>query len=62
MNDLGILHYFIGIEVASSSQGYLLSQSKYIADLFEHARLLITRLLILLLRQVYDIPYQMVFL
>jgi len=29
---------FFGIEVASSSKGYLLSQSKYVVDLFEHSR------------------------
>ena len=32
MKDLGFLRYFIGIEIAYYSRGYLLSQQKYIAD------------------------------
>ena len=35
MKDLGFLHYFLGIEVAYFSRGYLLSQQKYIADLLD---------------------------
>nr|GEV39995.1 uncharacterized mitochondrial protein AtMg00810-like [Tanacetum cinerariifolium] len=39
MKDLGLLRYFLGIEVASSQKDYLLSQSKYIVDLFDRARM-----------------------
>src|SRR5438270_8863247 len=39
MKDLGWLRYFLGIEVAYSSRGYLLSQQKYISDILARATL-----------------------
>ncbi|XP_047335655.1 secreted RxLR effector protein 161-like [Impatiens glandulifera] len=39
MKIFGMLRYFLGIEVFYSPKGYLLSQSKYIADLFERTQL-----------------------
>jgi len=39
MKDLSYLQYFLGIEVAHSLRGYLLSQSKNVADIFEWTRL-----------------------
>jgi len=39
MKDFSYLRYFLGIEIAYSPRGYLLSQSKYVAYILERARL-----------------------
>lgn len=38
--DLGKLQYFLGIEVAQSEKGIVLSQRKYVLDLLEETGLL----------------------
>ncbi|XP_047320997.1 uncharacterized mitochondrial protein AtMg00810-like [Impatiens glandulifera] len=40
MKKLGMQRYFLGIEVVSSLKGYILSQSKYICDIFDRAHLI----------------------
>jgi hypothetical protein len=39
MSDLGPLHYFLRIEVSSTSDGFYISQEKYIQDLLARAAL-----------------------
>ena len=39
IKDLGPLRYFLGIKVAYSVKGYILSESKYVAYILKHARL-----------------------
>ena len=36
---MGFLRYFLGIEIAYVSRGYLLSEQKYLADLIDCATL-----------------------
>jgi hypothetical protein len=39
MSDLGPLRYFLGIEISPTSEGFFLSQEKYIQDLLDRASL-----------------------
>uniref|UniRef100_M1CY31 Reverse transcriptase Ty1/copia-type domain-containing protein n=1 Tax=Solanum tuberosum TaxID=4113 RepID=M1CY31_SOLTU len=39
LNDLGSLHYFLGIEVSPSSNGIILSQGRYIRDLLRRTNM-----------------------
>jgi hypothetical protein len=39
MSDLGLLKYFLGIEISSTPEGFFLSQEKYIQDLLDRASL-----------------------
>jgi hypothetical protein len=36
MTDLGILHYFFGLQVLQTNEGFFLSQSKYACDILHH--------------------------
>jgi hypothetical protein len=40
MTDLGLLKYFLGIEVVYSSRGYLLTQSKFFLDIIVRSGIL----------------------
>ncbi|KAB2600999.1 hypothetical protein D8674_002004 [Pyrus ussuriensis x Pyrus communis] len=40
MKDLGILHYFLGLQIEYQSQGILIHQSKYIKDLLHKTNML----------------------
>jgi hypothetical protein len=40
VKDLGPLRYFLGIEIARSSKGIVLSQMKYVLDLLAETRML----------------------
>ena len=40
MKDLGLLNYFLGIEVSSSADGYYLTQAKYTSDLISRASII----------------------
>uniref|UniRef100_A0A3Q7GJS1 Reverse transcriptase Ty1/copia-type domain-containing protein n=1 Tax=Solanum lycopersicum TaxID=4081 RepID=A0A3Q7GJS1_SOLLC len=39
VNDLGNLRYFLGVEVTASPTGLVLSQTKYVKDLFQRAHM-----------------------
>jgi hypothetical protein len=44
IKDLGALHYFLGIEVKKSSDDIILSQEKYVANIFRRAGMLAYKL------------------
>lgn len=39
MSDLGLLHYFLGLEVHQSKEGTFISQGKYVYDLLKKFRM-----------------------
>lgn len=40
MSDLGLMHYFLGVEVLQTSKGIYISQTKYVADLLKKFRMM----------------------
>jgi hypothetical protein len=43
MKDLGLLNYFLGLEVTSGSDEYYLSQAKHASDLFSKVSLIYSK-------------------
>lgn len=39
ISDLGVMHYFLGVEVLQTSKGIYISQTKYVADLLKKFRM-----------------------
>jgi hypothetical protein len=39
MPDLGILHYFLGLQILPLSNGFFIFQSKYVMDLLTHFKM-----------------------
>jgi len=39
MTDLGLMHYFIGIEVIQSATGILMSQKKYVQEILDRLQM-----------------------
>lgn len=60
VKDLGIIRYFLGIEIAYSLRGCLLYQSKYIVNILDQVHLSDTWTKETLLRIVPNIPLLMV--